>query len=177
MKKFQRDGCLCITKHPERPGPSDERLQRVGKKAFQRSPRKNNNSASQELGIPQPTLWRIICKRLRVKLYGLELLQSLTHDDKARHLQFCTEMQQNLVKDGCVLKIFSDKATFYVHGKVSRHNVHTWGTENPHAATQHIRGSPKLNVFRAVSSTCTVHFSLPSQQSLRRPILIRCGKR
>ena len=47
--------------------------------------------------------------------------------------------------------IFSDEATFHLSGKVSRHNVHIWGLENPHEIVQHEHHSPKINVFSAVS--------------------------
>ena len=47
--------------------------------------------------------------------------------------------------------IFCDEATFYISGKVNRHNVHIWGTEQPHAQIEHQRDSPKVNVFCAVS--------------------------
>lgn len=47
--------------------------------------------------------------------------------------------------------IFSDECTFHISGKVNRHNVRIWGTENPRASLQHIRDSPKVNVFCAVS--------------------------
>jgi hypothetical protein len=43
-------------------------------------------------------------------------------------------------------------------GKVSRHNVRIWGTENPHATVEHVRDSPNVNVFCAISS-CKVHGS------------------
>jgi hypothetical protein len=46
---------------------------------------------------------------------------------------------------------FRDEAAFHLYLKVSRHNVRIWGTENPHAAVEHIRNSPKLYVFCAVS--------------------------
>lgn len=49
--------------------------------------------------------------------------------------------------------IFSDEATFHVSGKVNRYNVRAWGTENPHRVVQHIRDSPKVNVFCAISSS------------------------
>ena len=41
-------------------------------------------------------------------------------------------------------------------GKVIRHNVRIWGTENPHATMEHVRDSPKVNLFWAVSS-CQVY--------------------
>jgi hypothetical protein len=47
--------------------------------------------------------------------------------------------------------IFSDEATFRLYGKVNRHNVRIWGTENSHATIEHIRDSPKLNVFCVMS--------------------------
>jgi hypothetical protein len=33
--------------------------------------------------------------------------------------------------------IFSAKATFHINGKVNRHDVHVWGTENPHVTLEH----------------------------------------
>ena len=67
--------CLQIAKLPERLGPSDERLERV-EEAFQRSHLKTSCSVSRELGIPQPTLWRIILKRLRVRTFCLPFRHS-----------------------------------------------------------------------------------------------------
>ena len=40
---------------------------------------------------------------------------------------------------------------FHLHGKVNRHNVCTWDTENPCAAILHVPDSPKLYVFSATS--------------------------
>jgi hypothetical protein len=47
--------------------------------------------------------------------------------------------------------IFSDEATFHRYGNVNRHSVHIWGTENAHATIEHIRNSPKLKDFCAMS--------------------------
>jgi hypothetical protein len=46
-------------------------------------------------------------------------------------------------------RIISDESTFHISGKVNRH-VHAWGTEQPHAQTEHQCDSPKVNVFCAV---------------------------
>src|SRR5207253_3199142 len=43
--------------------------------------------------------------------------------------------------------LFSDESTFHVPGKVNRHNVRIWGTENPHEVKEHERDSPKVNVW------------------------------
>jgi hypothetical protein len=48
--------------------------------------------------------------------------------------------------------IFSNEAMFHFHGKGNRHDVHIWGTENPHAAIEHIQDSLKLNICCAISN-------------------------
>ncbi|PSN38888.1 hypothetical protein C0J52_27151 [Blattella germanica] len=42
-------------------------------------------------------------------------------------------------------------ATFHINGNVNRQNVRIWGIENPHLILEVERGSPKLNLFCAVS--------------------------
>jgi len=48
--------------------------------------------------------------------------------------------------------LFTDEATFHPSGKVNRHKVRIWGTENPREIEEHVRDSPTQNVFCAVSS-------------------------
>jgi hypothetical protein len=48
--------------------------------------------------------------------------------------------------------IFSDKCTFHINGNVHTHNIHVWGTEKPHKCLEHIRASPKVNMFCALRS-------------------------
>jgi hypothetical protein len=51
--------------------------------------------------------------------------------------------------------LFSDEATFHVHGKPNRHNVRVWGTQQPRKVIEHERDSSKVNVFCAMSKTKT----------------------
>jgi hypothetical protein len=63
-------------------------------------------------------------------------------------------MLQNMEDDSFLpCLIFSDEATFHLRGKVNRHNVCIWGTQNPRETVEHERDSPKLNVFCAISQT------------------------
>ena len=48
--------------------------------------------------------------------------------------------------------IFSDESTFLLCGKVNRHNVPIWGTENPKSVVEVACDAPKVNVFCAVSA-------------------------
>jgi hypothetical protein len=57
-------------------------------------------------------------------------------------------MQLKMEEDGFVGRLlFSDEATFHISGKVNRHNVRIWRTEQH----MHQRDSSKFNVFCAVS--------------------------
>jgi hypothetical protein len=76
IRKSPRDGCLYNVKRPGLPDPSGERSGRK-REAFQGRPCKNANRASRDLGIPKPTLWRILRKRLWVKVYSLQYLQEV----------------------------------------------------------------------------------------------------
>ena len=41
----------------------------------------------------------------------------------------------------------TDEACFHLSGKVNRHNVRIWGSKTPHMVIEHIRNSPKVNVW------------------------------
>jgi hypothetical protein len=43
--------------------------------------------------------------------------------------------------------MFYDKAIFLTCGKVNRHNIRIWGSENPHSVREHVRDSKKVNVW------------------------------
>ncbi|PNF20022.1 hypothetical protein B7P43_G05942 [Cryptotermes secundus] len=67
-------------------------------------------------------------------------------------MEFCDSMLEMMEDETFIsLLIFSDEATFYLSGRVNRHNVRIWGTEHPHETVEHETDSPKMNVFCAVS--------------------------
>ena len=128
---------------------TEEQVEQV-RQAFVRSRRKSTVRGSRELGIPQPTVWRILRKRPKLKPYRLMPLQKLQPDDH-RRMTFCTELQALMEEDGFFERlIFKDECTFYFCGKGNRHNVRIWGTENPISVVEVARNSPKVNVFCAV---------------------------
>ncbi|PNF28323.1 hypothetical protein B7P43_G03472, partial [Cryptotermes secundus] len=151
--QFKDTGCLCKRSSTGRPNVPDETVERV-RESFVRSPQKSTVRASRELGLPQQIVWKILRRRLHFKPHRLQLLQQLKPEDYGRHLEFCVTMQQALEDEDFASKlIFSDEATFRLSGKVNRHNVKLWGTENPRAIVTLERDSPKLNVFCALSQT------------------------
>jgi len=61
--QFEQIGCLCKGKSSGRPRVSGENVRRI-QESFERSPRKSTRRASRELGIPQPTVRRVLRRRL-----------------------------------------------------------------------------------------------------------------
>ena len=62
-------------------------------------------------------------------------------------------MQERFAVDGFVQSlIFSDEATFHLSGRVNRHNVRIWVTENLLAVVENVRDSPKPNIFCSISN-------------------------
>ena len=91
--KYKDSGCLYKGKSTGRPQLSKEKVESV-QVSFTRSPQKSKRKASRGLNIPQLTVWKILRKRLKQKLYQLKLPQALTPIDKVNRFEFCTQMQQ-----------------------------------------------------------------------------------
>jgi hypothetical protein len=66
----------------------------------------------------------------------MRLVQALTPPDRVKRREFCEEMQLKMKEDGFVERLISEEATFHISGKVNRHNVRIWETEQPHAQTE-----------------------------------------
>ena len=99
------------------------------------------------------TVWRVLRKRLQMKPYCLHLLHLLKPTDHIDRTNFCIKMQDAMTEEDFLDRVvFSDESTFHINGKVHRHNVRIWGTENPHEMVPHERASPKINVFCAMST-------------------------
>jgi hypothetical protein len=68
------------------------------------------------------------------------------------------------------LHVYSNESTFHVSGKVNTHNCRIWGSENPRVFLEHVRDSPKVNVFCALSKERCM---IPSS-SWRRSLPVSC---
>ena len=81
--------------------------------------------------------------------YKVQILQKLKPNDGPKSKVFALEMLSRIEDDEDYLKedMFTDEAYSHVLGKVNQHNVRIWGSENPHMVIEHIRDSPKVNVW------------------------------
>jgi hypothetical protein len=109
-----------------------------------------------ELGVnclllARSTINKVLHKRLRLCAYKIQLVKQLKSADGVARQHFAEEMFDRIDLDVDFFEkiMFRDEATFHVSGKVHRHNVRIWGTENPHVR-EHIRDSPKVKVWCGV---------------------------
>lgn len=98
---------------------------------------------------------KVLRCQLVYKPYTLHLLQVLKLYNKGKRTNFSNfVLKQFKNNEGFVEKLeFSDKATSHLGGKINRHNVRSWDSENPPVIYEHKRDSPKVNVFCAISNT------------------------
>jgi hypothetical protein len=76
-----------------------------------------------------------------------------TPNDKVVRLEVCgCIVGRTAQHETCSSEIsFSAEATFHLSQKVNRRNIHVWGSEGSRAAVEHLRDSPKINIFYALS--------------------------
>jgi ribosomal protein S18 acetylase RimI-like enzyme len=96
----------------------------------------------------------VVHRRLKLLAYKLQLVQHIQPCDKPQRVNFETFMLEQLTADDSYLQkiLFSDEATFHTHGVVNCHNCRIWGSKNPHAQMEHVRDSPKVNVWCDIMS-------------------------
>lgn len=108
------------------------------------------------LQILQATVWRSIRSKLRMKAYGIQLVQ----EDNVKRFCYDTTMLEVMEEDNFDARlIFSEEATFHINDKGNRHNIRILGTEMTTIVCEHQRDTPKVNVFCAMlREKCTVRF-------------------
>jgi hypothetical protein len=99
------------------------------------------------------TVWRVLRKRLHLKGYKLSIVQHLTDAGKVISKEFLMQMFHRIQVDEKFLSsvIFSHERRFHVSGKVNMHNCRIQGSENSSVILEHVRDSPKVNVFCTLS--------------------------
>lgn len=76
---------------------------------------------------------------------------ALTNKSYLILIDFCSSMLGMMDDETFTSRLgYSDEAIFHLSGRVNCHNVRNWGTEHPHETVEHVRDSPKVNVFCAV---------------------------
>lgn len=152
VQNFRDQGSVENQARSGRPESSSPREQRVAT-YFNRNPRRSLRTAERDLTISRSSIQRILRNRLHMFPYKIQIVQQLEDRDYAARTWFVNWCRQNIQSDCSFLNriIFSDECVFHVDGKVNKHNVRIWGTENPHEYREELRDSEKVCVWAAMS--------------------------
>ena len=148
FKKFKETGSVHDRKRSGRPTIDEDTLFLVSA-AYVHSPKKSLRKGAKELAVPKSSIHRILKDKIGMRSYVTQIVQELHPEDFDRRLEMC----QTLITKGTLDEefwssiIYSDECTFHINGIVNRHNSRIWGFENPHAITEFVRNSPKINVW------------------------------
>jgi hypothetical protein len=89
----------------------------------------------------------------KIRPFKIHLVQELTEDDFDRRAEFCEIMMErcNAEHNFSQNILFSDEATFMLHGIVNRHNCRYWSAVNPRwMAEAHTQRPQKVNVWAGI---------------------------
>lgn len=92
-------------------------------------------------------------KNAKLHPYKMQMVQELIDDDPHRRVEFCDRFMTALDNHQIALQwvLFSDEATFSLHGHVNRQNCRYWADENPHWMREtHTQRPRKTNVWAGI---------------------------
>ena len=146
--QFRDTGSVLKGHSPGRPRTSEDKVEEIRQSCI-RSPKKSIARRSLQLNIPKSTLHDVIRRRLRLRAYKIQLRHQIKPADRPTRTDFASFMLNAIDDNPTLLKrvLFSDKATFHINGVVNRHNCRIWGSEQPNIVHEHVRDSPKVNVW------------------------------
>ena len=122
---------------------------------FIENPHASVRQVGQAIDVSHASIERILDAH-KFYPYKIHLVQELSEDDFDRRMEFCDIMMRKFDENQNFFNriVFSDEATFMLHGELNRHNCRYWSDENPHwmreVRTQHPQ---KLNVWAGLFRT------------------------
>lgn len=150
VKKFELTYSLLDVPVPvrQRVGRSGQNIAAV-QASISNEPKQSISRRSQELGIAQTTLWRILRKDLGLHPYKLKLTQELKPLDHMKRRTFSNWALEMLEEDDQFHRkiIFSDEAHFWINGFVNKQNMRYWSGENPHVLEETSLHPQKITVW------------------------------
>ncbi len=107
---------------------------------------------SQQLGLSQTTVWRILRKDLGLHPYKIKLVQDLKENDHLLRRRFADWALEMLKNDPNFHKkiIFSDECHFWMVGNVNKQNCRIWSDKNPEVIHEEPLHPERLSVWCAL---------------------------
>ena len=150
VNKFESSGTVTDTIVPvrQRNARSEANIAAVNESVHE-NPNLSVPRRSQELGISQTSIWRILRKNLGLRPHKIQLTQELKSNDHSLRRRFTDWALEQLEVDANFDKkiIFSDEAHFLLNGFVNKQNCRIWTESNPQQIQQLPMHTEKLTVW------------------------------
>lgn len=153
IRRYEETGSVKDRPRSGRPKEATNEEQSLATlQSFVEDPSISLRRVSEEQGISRGSVAKIM-KLNKWHPYKIHLHQELSEDDFDRRVEFCEIMMQMIDDDPLLLNniVFSDEATFELHGNVNRQNCRYWSDINPHWMRENKTQYPqKLNVWAGI---------------------------
>lgn len=123
--------------------------------AVSKSPHKSTRRLSQEHGLSQRSVLRIL-HAFKWHPYKVQMLQHLSEDDPDRRIEFCEWALQRLEESPTFSSniLFTDEANFYINGEINHQNWRYWSDSNPNwTDPSKMQGAGKVMVWCGIWGT------------------------
>ena len=149
VDRFLETGSVADRARSGRPSLSEARKEEVGQAVEQLRASNvfectSSRAVSSQTGIPQSSVCRIMRKNLTLYPYKLSSMIDLSHESKARRVEFCEWL---VGSDSMSDILWSDEAYFSLNGEVNKHNCRVWAAEKPEPKVVVKSYPPKICVW------------------------------
>lgn len=151
VEKFQRTGSVMDDSRVGRP-PVEEVIEEGVLAQISVNPQQSARAVARSHNLTRWSVQKTL-KKHKFHPYKIKLVQELIEDDFDRRLQFCEIMTDRIIS-GQLLTfniLFTDEASFSLHGEVNRHNSRYWSQQNPHWCREsHTQNPQKINLWAGI---------------------------
>lgn len=147
-KKFQEEGHVRDRPRSGRPKIAEDTQLDV-LLSVEETPNSSTRQLAREFNVSKSTIGNIF-RKTKYHPYKICLVHELSEDDFDRRVQFCEQLMLMCDNDPFFIRniLFSDEATFTLHGTVNRQNCRYWARQNPRWMREIRTQYPqKLNVW------------------------------
>ncbi|CAK9831720.1 Transposable element Tc3 transposase [Anthophora retusa] len=150
VQKFESTGSI-VDKHiptRQRNARSEKNIVAV-RESVTENPNLSISQRSQQLGISQTSVWRILHRDLGLHSYKIQLTEELKPADHYMRREFTDWVLGQLETDPDFPTkiIFSDEAHFWIDGFVDKHDCQIWGNANPQSIVERSLHTKKVTVW------------------------------
>ena len=165
VKKFKDTGTLIKSTKKGQKWTSDRKLRARSlenvdavRDSVERNPKKSLRRHSKKLGLSRLSVHRILKNDLQLYPYRLQIKQTLTQNNMAKHVEMCQWFKSKIKEDPDFFQNvwFINEAHFSLSGHANNKNSVFWWSQAPDEVLQRPLHSVKCTAWVAVSKHCII---------------------